>query len=42
MNYIDDERWPHFKKTIVSVGFMSAKRVIATNSKIIIKINEKS
>lgn len=30
---MDDKSWPHFKKKIVSVGFISAKRVIATNWK---------
>ena len=39
---MDDKNWPYFKKKIVSVGFMSAKRVTATNWKIINNVNEKS
>lgn len=31
LNYMDDKSCPYFKERIVSVGFMSAKRVIAIN-----------
>ena len=41
LNYMDNMSWPPFKKKTVSIGLMSAKRVIVINWKITINIYEK-
>ena len=38
---MDNMSWPPFKKKTVSIGLMSAKRVIVNNWKTTININEK-
>lgn len=38
----NDKNWPHFKKKIVSVGFMSAKQITANNWKAFDNINIKT